>query len=247
MKTNPIGMGTYSVIISYVLYLFILATISSAYAYETIPVEQGGELTGKITFRGEVPVIQTQKVLRDNQFCGDTVLDDTYQINPVSHRMKNLVVSVEGISRGKGHSPLTALLENRKCHFHPRIIAVMAGDSYEVKNSDPVLHNTHLRLEDATILNVAMPPSGKNIRKPLLQAGSISVNCDAHSFMKGHILVFDHPYFAVTDEEGSFKIPDIPPGQYHVKIWHNGISVKEKQVIVNPSAKTHLAVELSLF
>jgi plastocyanin len=247
MNINPIGMRTYSVTVIAPLLLFVLASISSAYAYEVISVEQGGELRGTITLKGEVPDIQTQKIMRDNQFCGDTFLDDTYQINPVSHRMKNLVVSVEGISRGKSHSPLTALLENRKCHFHPRIIAVMTGDSYEVKNSDPVLHNTHLRLEDATILNVAMPPSGKNIRKPLLQAGSISVNCDAHSFMRGHILVFDHPYSTVTDEEGSFKIPEIPPGKYNVKIWHNGISVKETQVIVNPSAKTNLSLELSLF
>jgi plastocyanin len=220
--------------------------LPSVNAYETVPLEKGGEISGKVILKGEVPVMQPRKVIRDLQVCGETVTDDTFFVNPSTHALQNVVISIEGISRGKTHPHSTVLLDNFKCHFKPRTIAAMVGDSYEVRNSDPVLHNTHLRQDDITILNVAMPPSGKNIKKPLSQAGMITVNCDAHAFMKGNILVFDHPYYAVTDAEGSYRITDIPPGKYKVKIWHDGTTAKEKEVTVNASRKTDLSVELSL-
>ena len=214
-------------------------------AYESIPVEKGGVISGIIKLKGDAPVIQPHKVIHDPEFCGTTVADETYVVNPSTHGLQNVVISIEGISRGKNHPPSTVLLENTKCHFQPNTIAAMVGDSYEVKNSDPVLHNTHLKLDNVTILNVAMPPSGRNIKKPLNQTGLINVRCDAHTFMKGNILVFDHPYFAVTDQEGAYKITDIPAGKYKLKIWHDGTLIREKEVLIDPLEKIDLSLELN--
>lgn len=183
---------------------------SSAIAYEVMPVEKGGEISGMVTLKGSPPVMPSRKVMRDTQVCGETTADETFMVNPSTKGLQNIVVCIEGVALGKGYLPTTVLLDNFKCHFQPRAIVAMIGDSYEVRNSDPVLHNTHLRLNDATILNVAMPPSDRNIIKPLNHVGSITVNCEAYAFMKGIIMVFDHPYFAVTDEEVSFIITGIP-------------------------------------
>jgi hypothetical protein len=121
----------------------------------------------------------------------------------------------------------------------------MVGDSYEIRNSDPVLHNTHLHMEDSTLINVAMPPSGKNIKKTLLQAGIINIKCDAHKFMQGWISVTDNPYFAVTDTEGNYKISGIPPGKYKIKVWHEKLSSIEIEVTISPNQRTELSLELS--
>lgn len=215
------------------------------WAYESIPVETGGEIAGTIKLKGDAPARLIHKVIHDPEFCGETVSDDTYLVNPSTHALQNVVISVEGISRGKKPDLSTLELNNLKCRFQPRTLAAMVGDSYEVKNSDPVLHNTHLKQDDVTILNVAMPAAGKKIKKPMNQAGIINVRCDAHSFMKGNILVFDHPYFAVTDQEGSFRITDIPPGIYKLKIWHEGTPVKEREVSIGPSEKIDLSAELT--
>jgi hypothetical protein len=121
----------------------------------------------------------------------------------------------------------------------------MVGDSYEVKNSDPILHNTHMKMDDLTVLNVAMPANGKAIRKPLNQAGLIAIRCDAHTFMNSTLMVFDHPYFAVSDEDGFYKISEIPPGKYSVKFWRDGQLIKEKEVNISPRENANLSIEVS--
>jgi hypothetical protein len=101
-------------------------------------------------------------------------------------------------------------------------------------------------MDDLTLLNVAMPANGKNIRKPLNQPGVIAIKCDAHSFMTGDILVFDHPYFAITDQEGFYKISDIPVGKYKIKFWQNGVAIKEKELAITPNDNISLSVELTV-
>jgi hypothetical protein len=228
------------------LALTLLAGMSgSVWAYESFPGETGGDLSGMIKLKWEVPVIQPHKIILDSKFCGELVAGDINVVIPSTHGLQNIVISVEGFSQGGKHSPSTIPLDNAKSRFQPRAIAAMVGDSYEVKNSDPILHNTHLKLDDLTILNVALPASGRNVKKPLTQAGAIPVRCNAHTFMKRNILVFDHPYFAMTDHESSYRITNGPPGKYKLKIWQDGTPVKEEEVSIGPSEKIDLSVELT--
>ncbi len=131
-------------------------------------------------------------------------------------------------------------------HFVHHVQAGMVGSFYEIRNSDPVLHNTHLHMNELTLVNVAMPAGGKNIKKTFLQAGIVDTKCDAHKFMQGWIFVTNNPYFAVTDNEGNYKITGIPPGKYKIKVWHEGVPGKEKEVTIHPDTKTELSLELTL-
>ena len=137
-------------------------------------------------------------------------------------RNQNTVVYLEGVERGKRATDFE--LDNSKCLFVPRVSAVMAGGKVRIKNADPVLHNTHGFLDRLTVFNVALPNKDQTvditgrIRKP----GVIDVQCDAHTHMRGWIVIRDNPYFAVTDDEGRFRIADIPPGKYKVAAWHEG-------------------------
>lgn len=244
MKVLPVPVLPFGTALVLLTFLCHPATVTLA--YETMTVEKGGELVGSIKFKGISPENKAHKVGHNPEFCGETVLEDTFLVNPENNGLQNAVISLEGIAKGKKHDLATLVLENSKCHFLPHILAGVVGDSYEIRNPDPILHNTHLRLEGTTILNVAMPEKGRNIKKTLTQAGLIGVKCDAHPFMSGSILVFDHPYFSVTDKNGEFKVTDIPPGTYKVKIWHEEIPVREKEVTIVPHKKTNLLIELSL-
>jgi hypothetical protein len=228
------------------LLFFSFGEVKILYAYTEIPVEKGGELSGTVTFKGEPPTNQPNKVLVNPEFCGDTVYEETYLVNPQNKGLGNVVISIEGIEKGKKAEDLPIVFENLKCHFVPHIQAGMVGKYYEVRNLDPVLHNCHLRQNEQTIFNVAMPPNGRNIKKPLSEAGIITANCDAHKFMKGAIFVAPNPYFAVTDKDGNYTISDIPPGKYNVKIWHESLPVQEKEIIIKPREKTDLSLQLSL-
>ena len=218
---------------------------SNLLAYEVISVTQGGELLGTIKFKGDPPSNPSHQVLNNPDFCGSTVQEETILVHPENRGLENIDISIEGIQRGKKPLLSTVVIENRHCHFVPHVQAGMVGDSYEIRNSDPVMHNTHLHMEDATLMNVAMPPRGRNIKKSLLQVGIINVKCDAHKFMQGWVPVLDNPYFAVTDKEGNYKISEIPPGKYKIKVWHEGLPGTEKEVTIFPDKKTELSLELN--
>jgi hypothetical protein len=72
-----------------------------------------------------------------------------------------------------------------------------------------------------TVFNVAMPMRGQRLPAKLTRPGVVRLQCDAgHTWMTAWIYVFDHPLFAVTDQEGHFAIPDAPPGEYTLEYWH---------------------------
>lgn len=228
-------------------FVFPGGMIKKAVAYDVNPVENGGDLIGTIYFKGETPVKPPLTVDRNSNFCGKTVPDESLIINAENKGIQNVVISLDNISHGKQHDPATIVLDNSKCRFVPHTLAAMVGDSYELKNSDPILHNTHLRFEGgSTFLNIVLPANVKTIKRPITQAGIIDGNCDAHHFMTVNMLVFNHPYFAVTDPKGEFKIFDIPPGKYKVKIWHESIPGQEREIIIRPREKTDLSLQLSL-
>ncbi len=107
------------------------------------------------------------------------------------------------------------------CQFEPRIIAARTGDTLEVKNSAPVAHNINYN-SDAEQFNVTLQ-SGKShkLSQPLAtQNTPILFKCDIHPWMQGRVRVFDHPYFAITDENGNFEIKNVPAGTWRIVYWH---------------------------
>jgi hypothetical protein len=76
------------------------------------------------------------------------------------------------------------------------------------------------------------------------KTAQLEVICDLHPFAKAHILVFDHPYFAMSEKSGAFSIEDIPPGTYHVKAWHPRLGVAEQTVTIAAGQPASLALKL---
>jgi plastocyanin len=224
--------------------LFLSIQNARVMAYEVAPVDGGGELFGTIKIKGDPPENKAHTVVNNADFCGNTVQEETYQVNSTNQGLKNVVIHIEGIQKGKKETTSIVIIENKKCHFTPHVMTGMIGNSYEIRNSDPVLHNTHLYMEDISLLNVAMPSGGKNIRRSFTQTGLVKAKCDAHKFMQGWVVVTDNPYSAVTDEEGNYRISEIPPGKYRIKVWHEGVPGKEREVTILTGKKTELSLNL---
>ncbi|MBI1824194.1 MAG: hypothetical protein HYR80_08815 [Nitrospirae bacterium] len=232
------------------LFIFFLLFLSFRevkilYAYDETPVEKGGELSGTITFKGDPPVNQANQVFSNPDFCGITVYDETYGVNSKNKGLENVVISIEGIERGKKAEDRPVVLEYLKCRFVPHVLAGMVGSFYEIRNMDPVLHDFKLQMARETILNVILPPNGRKIKELLPQAGIFNTHCDAHPFMKGTIFVAKNPYFAVTDKDGHYTIFNIPPGKYRVKIWHEALPAQEREIVIPLLKKVNLSMELS--
>jgi hypothetical protein len=217
----------------------------SLYAYTEIPIQNGGNLTGTIVFKSPPPTSQAVKVIVNPEYCGETMNAETFLFNDQNRGLKNVVIRIEGIEKGKKGEDPVIFLENMNCRFVPHVQAGMVGNSYHIQNLDPILHSNHLRQNGQTILNVAMPPDGRSIKKPMQESGMIKATCDAHSFMTGTIFVADNPYYAVTDRDGKFTITQIPPGKYRLSIWHEALPAQERLVIIQPNKTVNLSLDMS--
>ncbi len=178
-------------------------------------------------------------VTADQEHClsQGALLTEELIINPKNSGVKNVVVWLrpdtddrrDSFPRDRIHpelakaAPKHHVIDQPCCQFVPRIVAARAGDTLEVKNSSPVPHNVNYN-SDTESFNVTIPSRASHQpNQPLVaQATPILFKCDIHSWMQGRLRVFDHPYFAVTDDDGNFEIKNAPVGRWRVVVWHEG-------------------------
>jgi len=154
--------------------------------------------------------------------------------------------NISGKSTGASAEPV--LLDQKGCLYVPSILAVQTGQKLLVRNSDPVLHNIHV---------VPGPDSGNTeMNKAQMQGGPdlvftfdkaerfLKLKCDVHQWMFAWVTVVDHPWFAVTDKDGNFKIANVPPGKYSVVALHRKAGSASKDVEVkDASAEVDFTLE----
>jgi plastocyanin len=212
-------------------FIGLLMVPSPGTAYQEGEVANGGRLTGRVSFQGPIPEPYVIWVKKDEEVFGKTVPDERLLISKQG-RVKNVVITIEGIQQGKRWPSLKSSVVNDKGRFIPHVQVVPTGAQLEIVNRDPVLHNTHGFQRKRTIFNVGLPLQGQKVKRSLKQAGIIEVMCDVHDWMNGWIVVQDHPYFAVTGDDGNFTITDVPPGSYKISAWHEKLGKKQTQITV---------------
>jgi len=203
--------------------------------YTTETVENGGTIRGTVTLQGSPPAQPAHRVTDATQVpaCGRSV-DNDEVITGRGGKLANAVVWIDGIEHGKAPRRGRLTLGQVGCRFEPRIQAATRGSRLTVTSSDATLHNVHAKQGRRTAFNLAMPTKGVRINRTLNRPGLIEVNCDAgHTWMHASIHVFDHPYFAVTTRNGTFELPDVPPGRHTVKVWHERYGTQTRQLNVS--------------
>lgn len=205
----------------------LLAVASPARGYVEAPVPDGGRILGVVRYTGEPVRAAPIPVRKNTDVCGEHKPSEALMVGP-GGGIKNTVVYLEGVERGK--PPGELLLDNAKCLFVPHVSAAMVGARVRIRNTDPVMHNTHGFQDRATVFNIAQPLKDQaiDITQRIRKVGVIDVQCDAHTHMRAWIVVRDNPYFAVTDESGRFRITEVPPGRYRLTAWHEGWVVTGK-------------------
>jgi len=181
-----------------------------------------GSIAGRVTFAGPAPPEELLVVTKDVPVCGARLPAERLVVGPEGG-LANTVVFLETWPGDPPPAPTVPLtVDNRGCRFVPRVTAAQVGTTLAVRNSDPLLHNLRAFQDDRPVLNVVLTVRGQVTERRLRRSGIQRLRCDVHAHMEGHLLVFDHPGFAVTDASGTFRIPGVPPGRYTVKAWHEG-------------------------
>ena len=198
--------------------------------YSEVPVADGGTISGTVLVAGDVPALPPQPVFKQLEFCG-TIPDQRLVVGP-GGALANAVVYLVGVRAGKAlpHNPV--VLDNTKCAFVPHVCSATVGQTLEIHNTDPFLHDAHARLGTRTLYNVGILPD-HTTSQPLTDAGLVHINCNVrHTWMHAYVFVADDPYHAVTGADGRFVIDQIPPGIYTLRVWHELLGSVDRSVTV---------------
>jgi plastocyanin len=215
------------------LVIFLGATIQSS--------GQGyGKITGKITYEGgHVKVVK--KVIKDEHTCGSNDIIDESLLTSDDGGLQWAVVSISTpVKNGKDMSKLPGdhTLDQRTCVFKPHIVLVGVNEPLKIMNSDHTLHNvrtTSFMNDNFSKAQIYIPGQPAPVDEVVFSEPEIIESvCDVHGWMKAYIVVVDHPYYSVTDENGMFELDEVPTGTYTITVWHEKLG--EQKITVTVSA-----------
>lgn len=151
--------------------------------------------------------------------------------------LANVVVYVKsGLGHYRYPAPQTpVVLDQKRCMYVPRVVALMVGQTFEVQNSDLWLHDIHPMLRNNAPWSISELPQGPPVKKTFQQPEfAVVVGCMIHPWMTAYLFVFDQPYFAVTSADGTFSLKNLPPGTYTIEAWHEGDQPIDQTVVLGP-------------
>jgi plastocyanin len=151
--------------------------------------------------------------------------------------LANVVVFVkDGLGDYTFDTPKAAIvLDQKGCMYDPHVMAVMTGQTLEVKNDDQTTHNIHPMPKDNREWNTSQPPGAAPLDQSFARAElAIPVKCNVHPWMKSYIFVFKNPFYAVTAKDGKFELKGLPPGTYTIEAWQEKYGTVDQTVTIGP-------------
>ena len=182
-----------------------------------------GTLKGHVKYDGKPPKKKRLRMDAD-PVCGSSHSGPVYSEKfkmAKDGSMAEALVYLKDVSYDGGVPSEPAVLDQKGCIYMPHVFGMVAGQELLIKNSDATLHNIHSMPKVNKEFNFAMPKVVKEKKSTfsLSEPDPFYIKCDVHPWMKSWVLVSDHPFFAVTDENGNFSIEGIPAGTYEVVCW----------------------------
>lgn len=217
--------------------------------YEVVPAsaEQLGtlEVTAVYTTE-EIPVQSEVPVNINAEFCSHKVITENLIVDKETRGLKNVVVRLEGITKGSKKPPEQITLLNKGCTFVPHVAVAMKDMRLEISSEDPVLHTTHSYANGRHWFNINVQKGVKSPPRPFRTAGVVEFNCDVHKWMRAYAIVHTNPYIAVSDAKGKITLNEIPPGEYPYVAWHEQLREQRGTVKIEANKVATVKLEFEL-
>ena len=244
------------------LFSALLGFAGAAFAYDVINIENGATIRGKVAFTGPLPhapkrfevrngpeICGAERVLtkldvRDGRVNGVVIaLEGVEQGKPFPARHDTATGRGRGEFEYAGGHGLNLGVRLETCSFGPFTGVIRVDEVVRFANHDPIKHTLHtyaLKGRKAKILRTVHTQSlraqGETEKifpaRKLHRAHAVALTCDRHDFMENWLYVVKNPYYAISDESGSFEIGHVPPGDYNLIAWHPVLGMQEHRVTV---------------
>ena len=218
----------------------LAALTASALLLPTPAVLSEDVATGTISGRVTLTTRMRGVPISTNAYAPRAV---THQATPSAPEMRSVVLYLKDV-RYKAPLPVShAQIRQEDESFSPRVVAITRGSTVEFPNFDPYFHNV-FSLSGAATFDLGRYPDGQSRSRQFANPGIVKVYCHIHSQMSATIVVLDHPYFTIPDEDGRFTIPNVPAGRYTLVGWHERVGEQASHITVDGARVTTADVSL---
>ncbi len=218
--------------------LVLVATVVSMVAGLSAHAADTATISGKITFEGTAPKMKKINTDADpkcaEMHADSPLVSEDVVVNP-NGTLKNVFVYVKSGLEGKTFEPpkTPVTIDQAGCHYVPHVFGMMAKQPLEIINSDDTLHNIHAMPTKSKEFNVGEPNKGMKTMKTFANPEvMVHFKCDVHPWMSAYVGVLDNPFYAVSGDDGTFSIKNLPAGEYTIEAWHEKYGTQEQKVKV---------------
>ena len=202
----------------------------------TNPVDPAtaGVVTGRVTFSGQVPAPTPISMASDPRCPSSGATAHPVMIGANGSLQNAFVYVKDGLGNLKFPVPATpVVLDQSGCQYSPHVFGVQVGQTVEILNSDPTLHNIHALPMVNQEFNVGQGLQGLRMTH-VFSAKEVMVpfKCDVHKWMNAYVGVLDHPFYSVTGADGAFSLKGLPPGTYTIEVWHEKLGTQTQSVTI---------------
>jgi len=185
-------------------------------------------IKGVAMFSGKIEQLKPYKTGKYKKVCGSDIPNESMLID--NKGVKNSVISLHGKKLKKKSGEYK--LNQKQCQYEPHVIAIPVNSELKIHTSDPINHNIHTYSFENDPINIMFLPGQDAYSQEMEEAEIIKVECDLHNWMRAWIIVTPNAYSTVSDSDGSFEIPDVPPGKYELTAWHETLGSITKNITV---------------
>jgi plastocyanin len=194
-----------------------------------------GTVKGRISFTGKEPGNRVIRMGMDpmcaSANAGKRPINEVYLVGG-NNGLGNVFVKLEGSFPATPVPSQPVEIDQAACFYKPRVVGARVGQALRLKNGDNLLHNVHSDSAKGNGFNFAEPVKGMQRDVTLKDEEMLRIGCDVHRWMTAWVGIVPHPYFAVSDVEGTFTIANVPAGKRNITAWHEAFGTLTKAVDV---------------
>jgi plastocyanin len=234
----------------FTVYAFAAFSGISFFAADSVHAQKWADLTMTVLLDGQAPEPKVLEMKADPKCGTDKQYSDDLVVDPKTKAIANIVFMIDTkktkLEPSQIHPDLKnvpstkPILDNVKCKFSPHLLAVRAGQTITVKNSDDASHNAKFSFFENTEVNpMIQSGSSKDVETTKEEKAPTKVDCNIHPWMNAYVIVTNHPYVGISGTDGKIKIEKLPAGvEIDFKLWHESQDKSIEEVSIGGKKET---------
>jgi plastocyanin len=194
-----------------------------------------GAVSGKVTYEGTPAkphaIDMSQEPSCAKQYAKPATTEAV--VTGPDNALENVVIYISAGVPDEPPPAQPAVLVQKGCRYAPHILAFQVNQEFQIVNEDQTSHNIHPLPSNNREWNKSQPPGAPPLEDKYARPEFIPVKCNIHPWMKGTLAVMKNSHYAITTEDGEFKLPNLPPGNYTISAWHESYGEQTQQVTVS--------------